>query len=46
MTHLEVRNTNRMPCAGNDDSQVREYLRTWSINWLTVKRMAFQVHMV
>ena len=35
-----------MPCTGDDDSQVREYLRTWSINWLTVKRMAFQVRMV
>ena len=35
-----------MSCAGDDDSQVREYLRTWSINWLTVKRMAFQVRMV
>lgn len=30
--HLEVQNTNRMPCAGDDDSQVREYLRTWNVN--------------
>ena len=35
-----------MPCTGDDDSQVREHLRTWDTNSLTVKRMSFQVRMV
>ena len=35
-----------MPCTGDDDSQVREHLRTWDTNSLTVKRMPFQVRRV
>ena len=42
-SHLEVRNTNRIFCTGGTDSQVCEYIHTWNVNSLVIKRMMFQV---
>ena len=35
-----------MPCNGAADSQVREYLRTWSTKSLATKTMRFSVCVV
>lgn len=45
-SHLEVINANRMPCSEATDSQVRESVRTWKTNSITVNRMRFQVRTV